>query len=71
MKNLENVKVLNEVEEEKVAGGVIWPDYLYHPIKPDEPEEPAEPKPEPGPMGQQVSPEEEFNALIDFFNSRE
>ena len=35
MKDLENKKELGEVEEEKVAGGVIWPDYLYHPIKPD------------------------------------
>ena len=26
MKELENVKVLNEVEEEKVAGGMIGPD---------------------------------------------
>ena len=42
MENLENKKELGEVEEEKVAGGVIWPDYLYHPIKPDEPEEPQE-----------------------------
>ena len=25
MKELENVKVLNEIEEEKVAGGMIWP----------------------------------------------
>ena len=25
MKELENKKALNEVEEEKVAGGMIWP----------------------------------------------
>ncbi|MBO5569709.1 MAG: hypothetical protein J6A79_12360 [Clostridia bacterium] len=25
MENLENKKELNEVEEEKVAGGMIWP----------------------------------------------
>ena len=25
MKDLENKKALNEVEEEKVAGGMIWP----------------------------------------------
>ena len=25
MKELENMNVLNEVEEEKVAGGIIWP----------------------------------------------
>ena len=43
MKKLENKKELGEVEEEKVAGGVIWPDYLYHPIKPDEPAEPRAP----------------------------
>ena len=68
MKELENVKVLNEVEEEKVAGGVPHPGHHYDP--PAAPQEPAEPKPEPGPMGQQVSPEEEFNAIMDLFNSR-
>ena len=70
MKNIENMRELNEVEEEKVAGGVpiLHPGHHYDP--PAAPQEPAEPKPEPGPMGQQVSPGEEFNTLIDYLNSR-
>ena len=68
MKDLEDMRELNEVEEEKVAGGVPHPGHHYDP--PAAPQEPAEPKPEPGPMGQQVSPGEEFNAIMDLFNSR-
>ena len=71
MKNRENMKKLNEEEVEKVAGGLPYIIPHHFPItQPSEPEEPAEPKPEPGPMGQQVSPEEEFNTIIDFLNSR-
>ena len=42
MKNLENMKALNEVEEEKVAGGVpiLHPGHHYDP--PAQPEEPQE-----------------------------
>ena len=70
MKELENMRELNEAEEEKVAGGVpiLHPGHHYDP--PAAPQEPAEPQPEPGPMGQQVSPGEEFNAILDLFNSR-
>ena len=71
MKNIENMNALDDMEMAKVAGGVpptMFPGHHYNP--PAAPQEPAEPKPEPGPMGQQVIPEEEFNTLIDFLNSR-
>ena len=70
MKIIENMNALNDMEMAKVAGGVpiLHPGHHYDP--PAEPEEPAEPKPEPGPMGQQVSWGDELNTLIDLYNSR-
>jgi hypothetical protein len=68
MKNIENMNARDDMEMAKVAGGVPHTGHHYDP--PAAPQEPAEPKPEPGPMGQQVSPGEEFNTLIDFLNSR-
>ena len=58
MKDLENKKELNELEVEKVAGGLIedLPEPYSVPVDP--------PEPEPGPMGRQASEGENQKAAL-------
>ena len=63
MKILENAKELNELEVEKVAGGVpiIHPGHHYDPPS----AEPAEPEtPDPAPTGRQATFEENQQAAL-------
>ena len=82
MKNLENAKVLNEVEINEVTGGDGLPT-IFNPGDPNPgnpygqtnatpvPEKPAQPEPAPGPMGQQATFEENQQAALNLhFSNR-
>ena len=67
MKNLENAKELNELEVEKVAGGVpiLHPFFDYDPYVKPEVEVPEIAVP--APTGRQASQEEEQQAVFNLY----